>query len=95
MIPGIVNGWMFEFRDKKGNINYNSTSYHWGTPEDYCDSWLQYGEDALFEMERWNGYEPTGRVVFRGYATEHYDVDEHDWYVEPYEPVDDDFEGVG
>ena len=81
VIDGFVNGWSFEFVNEKGEYNYNSVTYYSGTPEEYCDTWLQYGEDALFEMERWNGWTPTGRVVFRGYGQEYYDEDEHEWFV--------------
>lgn len=80
-IEGLVCGWQFEFMDGKGDYNYNSVTYYEGTPEEYCEYWLQYGEDALFEIERWGGWEPTGRVVFRGYAREYYDFDERDYYV--------------
>ena len=84
-ISGLCCGWQFEFRNADGKIGYNSVSYHKGTPEEYCQTWLRYGEDALFEMERWNGYEPTGRVIFRGYGREFYDFEERDWCIEPVE----------
>lgn len=79
--PGLCCGWQFEFENAAGEINYNSVTYYEGTPEEYCNTWLRYGEDALFETERYNGWESTGRVVFRGYAKKHWDPEERDWYV--------------
>lgn len=84
--PGVCCGWMFEFKNKDGKVDYNSVTWFEGTPEEYCETWLRYGPEALFEMERWNGYEPTGRVVFRGYGVEKWDSEEHDWYIERCEP---------
>lgn len=81
VIPGLVCGWQFEFVNKDGKIGYNSVAYYEGTPEEYCETWLRFGPDALFEGERWNGYEPTGRVVFRGYGSEYYDSEYREWFV--------------
>ena len=79
-VDGLVHGWSFEFVNDKGEISYNSVYYSHGTPERNAE------ERYNFETERMNGWEPTGRVVFRGYATEHYDPEERDYYVKP---VDD------
>ena len=78
--PGLCCGWQFEFKNEEGEIDYDSVIYYEGTPEEYCESWLQYGDDALFAGERRGGWEPTGRVVFRGYAEKHWDAEERDWY---------------
>ena len=83
--PNLCCGWQFEFENEKGEINYNSVTWYEGTPEEYCESWLQYDDDALFTGERWNGWQPTGRVVFRGYAERYYDSEERDWFVKEVE----------
>lgn len=83
--PNLCCGWQFEFENEKGEINYNSVTWYEGTPEEYCESWLQYGDDALFTGEHWNGWQPTGRVVFRGYAESYYDSEERDWFVKEVE----------
>lgn len=84
--PNVCCGWMFEFKNKDGKIGYNSVTWFEGTPEEYCETWLRYGSDALFEAERWNGYEPTGRVVFRGYGVEEWWAEERDWCIRDCEP---------
>ena len=81
VIPGLACGWQFEFIRNDGKIGYNSVAYYEGTPEEYCQMWLRYGEDALFEIERRNGYEPTGRVIFRGYGVEYYDTEYREWFI--------------
>lgn len=85
IINGLCCGWQFEFKNDANEFNYNSVTYYKGTPEEYCDSWLQFGEEALFETERWNGWKPTGRVIFRGYAEEYYDDEYRDWFVKSVE----------
>ena len=85
VIDGLCCGWQFEFKNAEGKLNYNSVTWYAGTPEQYCDTWLRYGEDALFETERWNGYLPTGRVIFRGYGEELWDACERDYYIKDVE----------
>lgn len=88
IIPGIVNGWSIEYVNKDGKFEYGSVSYVYSTVEDYVKLYeAQGGGSWLFEIPRWKGYEPTGRVVFRGYGTEHWDDSERDWYVVEYEPT--------
>ena len=77
-VPGFIRGWCFEFKNENGEYAYNSMNCFGVEPEQYVDT---LGEDA-FLIERFNGYEPTGRVMFRGYFTEHYDPVERDWFVE-------------
>ena len=86
VIPGLCCGWQFEF-EKDGKIDYNSVVFFEGNAEEYCDTWLRYGEDALFEIERMNGWVPTGRVIFRGYAESFWDDEERDWYVEEVDDI--------
>lgn len=86
-IHGLVNGWSFEVKNAKGEYDYLSVSWEHGLPEDYANMFVtENGESWLFEIPRWNGWEPTGRVVFRGYAKEYYDADEHEWFVERVDP---------
>ena len=89
-IPGVCNGWMFEYRNKDGEYNYSSVSYVHGSADDYAN--LYHTDDGLewiHDTARYGGWEPTGRVVFRGYATEYYDPDEREWFVEQYDPADE------
>lgn len=80
VIPGYYCGWQFEFKHADGRIDYSSVDFYPGTPEDYCNSWLEYGPDALFTIERTHGWEPTGRVIFRGYYDHGYDWEEREDY---------------
>ena len=64
VLPGLMSGWQFEFV-KNGEIGYNSVYYSYETPE-HCAEY----EHWNFDTESMFGYEPTGRVVFRGYAAE-------------------------
>lgn len=88
IIPGIVNGWQIEYVNKDGKFEYGSVSYQAGMIEqDVALYEAQGGGSWLFEIPRWKGYEPTGRVVFRGYGVQLWDSWERDWYVEEYEPT--------
>lgn len=79
---GLVGGWQWEYVDKDGNYEYSSVSYFYGTPEAYADKWNDVdGTPWIHSTPKYKGYEPTGRVVFRGYAEEYYDSDEHEWFV--------------
>ena len=78
IIPGFVGGFNFEIADKNGNLDYMSSTYISKSPTDFINN---LGYD-YFEVVKWNGYAPTGRVVFRGYAIEYYDSEEKEWFVE-------------
>jgi len=67
VLPGLMHGWEFEFVNKAGETGYNSVYWFYGTPEECAYRW---GEAEAFWCERLNGWEPTGRVVFRGYGAE-------------------------
>lgn len=87
-IPGLLNGWSFEYKNAKGEYSYGSVSYENMMPEEYANLWhTEDGREWIHDTPSWNGWEPTGRVVFRGYAEEYYDPDEREWFVEPYYPV--------
>ena len=72
-------GIQFEARnvsDKRfpvGKLLYFDVSYLEGTPEDDAEFRNFYAREL--------GWELTGRVVFRGYATQHWWAEERDWYV--------------
>ena len=78
----LLCGWQYEFKNADGKFNYGSVIYSHTTPEDEAYRW---GEENAFTVERWKGWEPTGRVVFRGYAEEFYDAEDRDWYVKQVE----------
>ena len=75
---GFAYGWQYEARnvsDKRfpvGKLLYFSVSFSMGMPECEEEFMTFYAHDL--------GWELTGRVVFRGYYHEHYDLDEHDYY---------------
>ena len=84
-IDGYVRGYNVEFRNREtGEIDYNSTLWVNGTIEGYhqrnMDAWGNVGYEP-FEVERSNGWEPTGRAVFRGYGKEEYDFEERETYI--------------
>lgn len=85
VIPGYVCGWEFEVANAEGKKSYHSVCYYEGTPEEFMATW-RYGnpdgETNFFETCRWNGFEPTGRVVFRGYGRLYYDPEYRDEFVE-------------
>ena len=87
-LDGVVNGWQFEYINKDGEYAYGSVSYVRGSAYDYAntfhDPWD--GGEWIHETPRMRGYEPTGRVVFRGYAIEYWDEYERDWFVKDYDP---------
>jgi len=75
VLPGLLHGWQFEF-SKNGETNYSSVTWYFGSPEEFA------AHEWAFEMERWNGWEPTGRVVFRGYGREYWWSEEREMCVE-------------
>ena len=87
-IPDLVYGWSFEYKNANGEYSYGSVAYESMMPEEYANLWhTEDGGEWIHDVPRWRGWEPTGRVVFRGYAVEKWDAEERDWYVEPYDPV--------
>ena len=82
MIDGLCCGWQLEYTNDKGEYGYSSVSYTQLTPEEYAGKWTtDSGMEWIHETPSWNGWKPTGRVVFRGYAEEYYDPDEREWFV--------------
>lgn len=86
MISGLCCGWQWEYVNDKGEIDYSSVSFTHMTPEEYAGQFKAYdGGDWIHETPSFNGWKPTGRVVFRGYARDYYDPDEREWFVEDVE----------
>ena len=84
-IEGFLRGYNVELKHKvTGKTEYASAVYVPTTLEAYyqqmMDAWGDVGYEP-FEMERSNGFEPTGRAVFRGYFIEEYDPIERENYV--------------
>lgn len=80
-LPDLLRGWQFEF-SRNGEIRYGSLKWYHGTAEECATEYeRKYGVDT-FEREHLNGWRETGRVVFRGYASEYYDAYEREWFVE-------------
>lgn len=69
--PNMACGWQFEFT-RDGQTGWGSVTFHFGTAE----------QCAAANEEYWCfiGCQPTGRVVFRGYYSEEYDLEERDYY---------------
>lgn len=81
-VPGYVCGWDVEV--KRGDeISYCSMTCTNDFEEiilpDADYNWNELGVSA--ENAKWNGWEPTGVIVFRGYFTEHYDPFEREEYI--------------
>lgn len=80
-IDGLVRGFNVEFKHKEtGRINYDSAVFVEKNLEDYYKNRIdRFGEDySPFEVEERNGYEPTGRALFRGYYEVEWDYEERD-----------------
>lgn len=79
VIPGKTAGFNFEVRHiNDGHIDYMSCVFIDNeTPTDYIRN-LFYD---FFETISFSGFEPTGRVIFRGYGETYYDHNFHDWCV--------------
>ena len=69
--PGMACGWQFELT-RDGKTGWGSVMFDFFTAD----------ECAARNEEFWGfmGCVPTGRVVFRGYYSEEYDIEERDWY---------------
>ena len=71
-----LNGWSFEMLKASGEVCYSSVYFTTQTPEAYING-------SSSEYLRWcmglNGLSFTGRVVFRGYYSEYYDLIDGKW----------------
>lgn len=75
VIPGYACGYNFEVT-KNGVTDFASCTYSHLTPEDLMDLEKDWYSDFLQDC----GCTPTGRVIFRGYYQEEYDIDEREEY---------------
>ena len=74
LIPGYACGYNFEVT-KDGVTDFESCTFEYDTPDGVMAPGSLY-PDFLFDV----GCEPTGRVIFRGYYTEEYDIEEREEY---------------
>lgn len=82
-IAGFVAGFCYEVVNADGKLDYMSCYYMHEDPTAHVMNWEEWTHADYFETVKWNGWEPTGRVVFRGYAREAYDPYEREEYVIP------------
>ena len=79
-IPGLAMGWQFEVRNVRnknydiGHVDYYSVTFSHLMPEDFVE------KDGYEEYVANNGWELTGRVIFRGYYEEEWDFENYEWY---------------
>ena len=76
-IEGLCCGWEFEVRKPDGTLDSFSVIHEEADPEWTWDN------NHYSEMCEWHGFEPTGRVVFRGYGKLYWHAEERDWCVQP------------
>lgn len=71
---GLCTGWCVEVTTWKGETYWRSCTFGWESPEEIFndDFWTWHWGDA--------GETPTGRISFRGYYHEEYDIDERNYY---------------
>lgn len=75
--PGLVRGYNVEVKMSDGTTSWHSCSYIHSTPEsyfldDFYSSWLSDLNQTL-----------TGRICFRGYGKEEYDLFDKEIYIYP------------
>lgn len=75
--PGLVRGYQVEVQYLDGKVAWDSCCYIQGTPEQYFNDDFH----EFYYQDR--GVTPTGRICFRGYGIEDYDILEHDTFVLP------------
>lgn len=75
LIPGYLCGYNFEVT-KNGVTDFASCTFSYSTPDDIMNNNEDYYSDFLLDC----GCIPTGRVIFRGYYQEEYDINERESY---------------
>lgn len=73
-IPGFYIGVTPEIILKDGTLDAESTTFIYGIEDLNDDFWTWHRSDMSYK------YEWTGRLVFRGYYSSHYDYEERDEY---------------
>lgn len=78
-LSGLVRGYNVEVITRDGKLDWFSCEYIWGEPsEELFDEFhMSYYSDC--------GCKPTGRISFRGYGREEYDLEERETFVIPVE----------
>lgn len=75
--PGLVRGYNVEVKWHDGDVCWMSTDYIRGTIEEYLnDGFTVFWFDDL-------GVTPTGRICFRGYGREDYNIYERETFIIP------------
>lgn len=75
LIPGYLCGYNFEVT-KDGVTDFASCTFSPRAPDDLMNRNEDYYSDFLLDC----GCIPTGRVIFRGYYQEEYDINERECY---------------
>lgn len=79
VIPGYVCGFNLEV-EKDGKISCGSCVFD-NDYEEIRNTISEYNDLGISEeLCSYNGWKPTGNIVFRGYFTEHWDFEERDNY---------------
>ncbi len=80
-LPGLLRGFNVEVTNARGEIDYCSAVWTYGEAnEENFDIFIS------IDLASYNGWVPTGRLVFRGYAIDRYDPEEREEYVEVVSP---------
>ena len=79
VIPGYVCGFNLEV-EKDGKIDCGSCVFD-NDYEEIRNTLSDYNDLGISEeLCSYNGWKPTGNIVFRGYFTEHWDFEEREFY---------------
>lgn len=76
-IHGMMRGYNIEVATKDGTVDWMSAEWIPGDPETVFND-----EYHTWSRADW-GLKPTGRICFRGYGEEEYDMEERDFYINP------------
>lgn len=87
-IPGLLRGYNIEVKTQKGVVDWMSAAFIYGEPEGTTGD--SFNDEWRIESRKDWGFEPTGRITFRGYYTEEYDFEERETFVKPV-AVDEEF----
>jgi len=77
--PGLVRGYNIEVTISDGTAHWLSCAYFAESPEEY------FNDEFHIWLYQEHGWNPTGRICFRGYGREEYDFEEREEYIVPVE----------
>lgn len=84
-----VRGYSIEVKDNTEESTYwLNMEYFYGEPEDY---FTDYNHKLMYE---YLNVTPTGRISFRGYGQETYDIENNRYYITPITPFTKDEEQI-